>query len=379
MEFKTALNNYKNGTASNDEICFVKEELEKNQLIAEYLEEEWGAFLEEAECSAEEYKKVRKSIGKRNMVLVITSMLLVFLFLLTLVTFVGPVVEKHYWDPSVATYSEEFTDFEFMLKCFSELFVPNQTVYSAKTAKTGFATYDLSVSFAQWRDRYRLDHYNGNLIRGELKLPEGIWEYPEIWNFKLDNTDAGSGYFNTAGKALQNLPEYVMVRAYVTFPEDLNMEEVMAIFRRVGSSKLENPGILNWIGIRAQADGADIYPLCGMKPFWSYDHGSLGNINETYPFLSVWDAQRPVASSEAISEHFLSLLRYSIDQAEQGTGIFPESDLGDVYYRTVLDYIMKNGIYSYGCSITATPQQFLELMEDGTVSAVSIQDVWLTF
>lgn len=379
MDFKTALAHYKAGTASWEERSLIEAELEKNQLIAEFLDEQWQPVLEEEMLLQEEYQKIRRNIGKRNTGLVLTSLLLVLAILTGTVVFTVPMVEDLYWNPGTASYSEDFTDLEFMLKTYSELFVPNETVCGIKTVKTGFAAYDLSVSLAQWRDRYRLTHQSANLIRGELTLPEGIWEYPEIWNFKLDDSQAGSGYFSTARNALENLPEYVMVRAYVTFPEDLDMEAVMALFRRIGSSKLDNPGILNWIGIRAKTNGEDVYPLCGMKPFWSYDSGKLGTINDTYPYLSVFDAQRPVASSAAISEHFQSLLRYSIDRAEQGMGIWPDSSLRESYYETVLEYVMENGMYSYGCSITATPEQFLELLEDGTVCAVSIQDAWLTF
>ena len=41
MTFKEAMEHYRAGTASTEERKLVEQELEKNQLIAEYLDEQW--------------------------------------------------------------------------------------------------------------------------------------------------------------------------------------------------------------------------------------------------------------------------------------------------------------------------------------------------
>lgn len=379
MDFETALIRYRDGSCTEEERLLVEAELKKSQLIAEYLDGQWEDCMTEQETSQEEFRKVKNGLRRRNVMTILTSLILVLAILAGIVKFVIPVVEAQYWDPSIASYSDEFTDLEFTLRTYSELFIPNQNVCDVEAVKTGFAAYDLSISLREQYNRNRYIHHNTSLVQGELTLPEGIWDYPEAGNFHLDADAEGSYYFTTAEESLKKLPDYVTVRAYVTFPEDLDMEGFMSLFRRVGSAERETPGQINWIGVRVQTDGEDIYPLCGMKPFYANDNGRLGDINAFYPCFSVFGLKEPMGSSAAVTEHFKSLLQYSIDQVDQGTGILPESSLGEAYYQTALNYVEENGVYTYGCSMTATPQQFLDLMHDGTISTVFIQDAWIRF
>lgn len=49
MDFRTAMEHYQNDTASPEERRLVEEELEKNQLIAQYLDSQWeGGTIPEA-------------------------------------------------------------------------------------------------------------------------------------------------------------------------------------------------------------------------------------------------------------------------------------------------------------------------------------------
>lgn len=377
MNFRDAWEHYRNGCATEEEKKTVEEELEKNQLIAEYLDELFDVEPLIPEISRSELGRVKKDLRRRNIWLVLTSIVLVITILAGAVQFLVPLVESRYWNPSAASYSADFTDLEFTLRAYSELFVPNQAVCEVKSAKNGFAAYDLSVTFREYRNRNRYSYQNTSLVQSQLAIPEGMWEYAQPYYFCLDGMLSDTDQFSAAKEALHKMPEYVMVRAYVTFPEDLDMEGVMAVVRRVGSSKLDTPGVTNWIGIRAQKDGEDIYPLCGMKPFYANDAERFGEINESYPFFSLFDLKKPVASSEAITQHFKSILNYSMDQTEKGSGLLPESGLGTSYYQAVLDYVEENGVYAYGCSITTTSKQMLELMDDGTVSAVFLDDAWI--
>jgi len=326
-----------------------------------------------------EFLRVKQGLRKHHAVSVVISILLVFTILTATLLYVLPTMEKRYQNPEEKNYSNDFSDMEFTLRTFSELFVPNQNVCDVKSVKTGFAEYDLSVTFRQLRNRNQYISRDAVMERGRLSVQAGMWEFPEEQDFYLDTASEGAYYFSTAEKSLEKLPDYVKVLAYITFPEDLSVDEFMMLLRRVGSAELEIPGLINWIGIRAQKDGQDIYPLCGMKPFYANDGEQLGRINEYYPAYSIYGMDRPVDTASAVKEHFKSLLQYSIDQQKEGKGILPEGELAGTYYETVMEYINTNGIYVYGCSMTAAPAQLLELLRDGTVCAVSIQDVWIAF
>ena len=159
------------------------------------------------------------------------------------------------------------------------------------------------------------------------------------------------------------LPEYVEVLAAVSFPEDLTMEELIAL-----QEQLEDDHIV-WAGIRRCGDDRQRYPLAGIKPFI----GGLvmDSVNEYYPYFDV-KSQR--TTPEALEQHFQSLLQYLVDFTETNGAIGYET--GETY-RETLDYVAEHGVHSYGAFIIGSPQTFLELWENGTASQIWIQDAWI--
>ena len=73
MTFKEAMERYRAGTASAEEKQLVEAELEKHGLIAEYLDEQWDETAALSTPPAEEMRRVRKSLRRRNGIVVITS------------------------------------------------------------------------------------------------------------------------------------------------------------------------------------------------------------------------------------------------------------------------------------------------------------------
>ena len=74
----------------------------------------------------------------------------------------------------------------------------------------------------------------------------------------------------------------------------------------------------------------------------------------------------------------MSLLQFSADQVENDTGIPAARDESNRdFYTDVLNYVEENGIFSYGCYVTGTPETFLALIESGAVSNVWIEDIWI--
>ena len=327
-----------------------------------------------------ELKKIRKDIRNRNRKIVLTSIVLVMALLIGIVQIGIPAIEKQYWNPNTYTYAPKYSDLEFTMAAYSELFVPAYTVSRVRAAKTGFATYELSLSCIDNRNGNEISQFSSSLIQNELSVPPGLWEYAPSGSFDRDDSihrtrESGS---NNSKKVLLQLPEYIMVRADVSFPEDLSMEEIVDFQNILFSYNNSIESTINWIAIRSCPEDTSLYPLCGMKPFTMFKSiaSSLyGEINNSYPSLF-----NKSYSPQIVEEHFKSLLQYSADQVRNGTGIIPDyTDLGGDYYQTVLNYVEEHGIYAYGCTITATPKQLLELLENGTISRIMIRDVWIGF
>lgn len=370
MTFREAMEHYRAGTASEEERLLVEQELEKSQLISEYLDSQWGEEPLVPTASPEELNQVRISLRKRNTRLVLTSLVLTAALLLG-IFFVGiPAVEALYWDPTQSSYSNPYvTDLELMLAAYTELFCPDINISNVTASKTGFAAYDISI---QYWNSYRggdSSFASATIEKGELTLPTGFLDYCGVnifdratYPFYPENEVHQQAVYDK----LSELPEYVTVVAAVSFPEDKSISEVLTF----QDSLID--GHVGWAAIRNGPLEEQRLPLCGMNI------SSWGSIregaNEIYPCLDCKAAEK---TPENLETHFKSLLRFSAGQAENGTGIPEEYRRDQCFYNDVLTYVEENGIYSYGCYVSGTPETFLALLESGAVSQVWIQDLWI--
>ena len=383
MTFKEAMEHYRDGNATEEERLLVEAELEKTRLISEYLDSQWEEEPLVPAAPPEEMQQVRKSLRRWNTRQVLTSLVLTAALLLG-IFFVGiPAAESFFWDPTVASYGEYYsTDLEIMLAAYTELVCPSVNILGVNATKTGFASYDISISYM---DAHKGGNYyaTGSIVRSELTVAPGVLQtcaanifdratYPF---YSLDEESKQNTY-----ERLSALPEYITVLAAVSFPEDKSMAEVLEF----QDSLID--GSVGWTAIRATCLDTQMYPLCGMNlsPFGAV----RANANESYPCL---DMKAEESTAENWETHFKSLLQFCIDQRDAGTGIdlrYPYRDTNypfdigtqgkeNCYYTNVLEYVEENGIYSYGCYVVATPETFLELLDSGAVTQVWIQDVWI--
>lgn len=340
--------------------------MDHDEMFDEPLEQEWEspAFQES------ELRKVQRSLRQRNTKIVLISVLTAAALLIVTVFGIIPAAETAFWDPGKNTYDLEMAnDLELAMIAYSELFSPSQTVNYVNYKRTGFGTYSLSVCMYENFDPSINIYHAAALQRGELKFPQGFWYYTSANIFSRASypiytmTESTQEYNRNK---LEALPDYIRVRAAVSFPEDLTMEELMSF-----AGSLED-GYIEWVGIRNSPEDRQCYPLCGMKPYmggYIYDE-----INEFYP---EFDIKSGDFTAEAMETHFKSLLRFSQDQVSAGTGIDAGHTMYDEYYSGVLEYVEENGVMTYGCYLVCDAQQLLELLDSGIVSQVWPEDAWI--
>ena len=315
-----------------------------------------------------ELNRIRKDMRRRSTKIVLTSLLLAAVLTAAFVCLIIPAAEKLYWDPEENTHHLEWSDdLDLTMSACAELFSPSQIVNNVISERTGFATYSLSVQL--W-ENFGLSDTNfrtATLERGKLEFPYGFWEPLSINAFERASYPVYSmeerSKQNTY-ETLSKLPDYIRVRAAVSFPTDLDMEQLLE-FR----DSLDD-GYVEWVGIRNAPPDRQCLPLCGMKPF----SGGLvrDEVNEYYP--SFWVTED---SAENLETHFKSLLQYSQDQREAGRGIDVGVNFYDSYYQGVLDYVEEAGVYTYGCYVMGPAELFLELLDSGTASQVWVESAWI--
>lgn len=332
--------------------------------------ENWTLESPEAEL-----RQIRKSIRRRSLKTVLISLVLVVAIFLGGFHFLVPAMERTYWNPSTYTYAPRYSDLEFTLAAYSELFVPGYSVTGITAAKTGFAAYDLAVTCVDSRNGNTFSYFNATLVKDTLTAPYGLWQYAIPGTFYREENGATDPNENVR-EVLEQLPEYIMVRADVTLPKDVPMNRIYLLQDLLRSDK---PGIrsgIDWVAIRTCPEGERVYPICGMKPFRdSIGYGLEGDINSSYPEFHLAEI-----STASLEQHFKTLLRFSMDRAEEGQGLLPEDCIPEeAYYETALRYVEENGVKAYGCTVTATPKQLLFLLNEGHACNLTILDAWIGF
>lgn len=396
MTFRDTFERYRTGTATEEECRLVEEELEKNQLISEYLDESWenadditrpgdvtavaglsdnaaqpvNGTLPGGTGQVDDMKKIRKALRHRSLRIILTTLGLCVFLLLVVALGIVPAAEKQYLTPETNRFGVEFgSDLELALAAYSELFVPGQTIADIASSRSGFASYELSISAMDTATGDSFYSY-GSLQKGRLTLSSDLIT-PGAMNI-FDNADAGSSRLEEdiqqqICEKLSALPDFVQVEAAVSFSQDLTMEELLRF-----KDGLEE-GDLQWIGIRSCSKNQQRLPLIGIAPFTG---GILyQEINETYPLFEI---KGQVPSGKDLETHFKSLLRFSTDMREEGFEIVGTDSAAFSYdYEEVLNYVEENGVYAYGCYLAAPAQVFLDLLDRGVVSQVWPQDGWI--
>lgn len=324
-----------------------------------------------------ELKKIRKDIRKRNGKIVLTSLVLVIAILFGTVQFGIPLWEAQYWDPTTCTYLENITDLELTMNVYNELFGHGKHFMGVKMQKQGFADYALEVSFVEYETMTRLadvSYRTASLTRGQLQCPTNFWLdiNPGIFQRKTTKSserraESNRKYVRTT---LNELPEYVEVYASVTFPEDLAMDALLHL-----EDQYANESRFLWAILRCNDSSDDYIPQCGvhLRDYRSDYYQPAAWEDTAYPDLFT---DRYNWTGSIMEQHITSMLQFSADQVENGTGI-TSSGVTPEYYQAVLDYFEENGIKTYGCYVIASPKTLLAMMEHGDVSDVSLIDAWI--
>lgn len=315
--------------------------------------------------NTDELKTIRKSLRKRSTATVLTCFLLAAALILGVFG-----AEKLFLHPESNTLGIEYSnDLSMAMIAYSELFAPSQTVTGMTYEKTGFASYSLSVQMYENYAMTDATYPSATLKRSKLEFPLGFWKWESANVFARASYpvyNLSEAYKHEIRERLEQLPDYILVRGRVSFPEDLTMAELLE-FR----DSLKD-GYIGWVGIRNAPEDQQCYPLCGMKPFvggYVWDQ-----MNENYPCFDLYTQE---TNAENLETHFKSLLQLSLDQYNAGTGIDPGWNLHENYYEGVLNYVEENGVMTYGCYVVGSPELFLELLDSGTASQVWLQDAWI--
>lgn len=380
MDFKTAIEHYQNGTATDQERLWVEEELDKFLLLEALVREDAPAGMPPEQEGSADFQSIRRRLRKRSVLQIVTSVLLTLALLLGTLKVGIPAAESLYWGPEDSSFGTEVSDLTILVDTYANLFCPDMAITSVSGTRTGFASYSLELEYIPAREYPDPAYGQGTLEKGRLSIPESFWPIVpknRIHSYPLDKYN----WAHTVDRLTQ-FPEYIRVGAFVSFAEDISMHALLAFREELtkdNGDKLLAQTAYYWTAIRCYEDTEENYhlPHCGLGT-GGYVYAKEMNLSypnfdgSRYPEDDYGYSVGSTTYTKQLETQFHSQLTFMRDMCRNGQGI------GELeFYENALDYIDENGIQAYGCFIVCSPQSLLEIMEMENISGVFIEDFWL--
>jgi len=376
MTFKELLEKYENGSATAEERAQVEQELEKYEALTEHLM--GGEPLEEGtESSKEELKKIRKSMKKRNFLLVALAAVIACGAVAAGVYF-EPVISKKIWyDPTEDGMQEFAYDIDCHIAVLTELIMPEVQMEQVWIDERGHGEYDLSVRRWDYSNG-NYDYSHGTVKKGVIEMQRDFYQQCIMNIFSrgakgvMTRPEKGGTVTDveTAKASLKELPDHIQMEAYISLAEDWSMEELEAFEKAIQT----DTGWMGWVAVRNAPLSEQRLPLIGFQA-----HGSglvYDDLDAAYPYYEINEHEEE-PKAKVWTEHFKTLLRYSVDHQEfydrfQG-GLWGHGDDCEM----VLEYVEQNGVKTYGFVFYGTPKDLLRVLDYDGVEGIHVSDLTL--
>ena len=363
MSFKDSFDRYKNGNATEEEIRFVEEEIDKNILITEYLEQK-SAFedymaTEIVGESGTEFIDVKRSLRRRNGKLVVLSFCVVLCFALLYHFAFIPLGSMLFYNPSsyITMYDDrmgETVKINILADAaisFYELHHPSLRVEGAYAQRTGLGTYEAelygqsyfggssTISRAIRYGKINEDLVSWSVLRN-ASVPYEIFCEEENRHRKYDEE------WQAVTDKLKELPQGVTVEISLTFNRALTAVEMSELINQYSSIHI------NWAGVETGVD--DTWLCSGFDPF----------------YVMVSDEK---IDAKRLKEHFLELVQTQINHSDF-TKMLNQRYIQPSYYKEVKDYVESNGLKIYGLVLSGSAKEILGMLDQEDVIWAQIED-----
>lgn len=393
MTYKELLNLYKKGQLSDAEKAKVKEDIEKQEAISEFLFEndeipELKDSCLEAEIADNNsdfdekkfQKMIKKSIRKAFLKLGVAVGAIVLAVILVVNTVMPNIVDAMYYDPTKITGTtnegNQTSQMSVDTMVYTELFTPGYYRTKAYASHNGYGKYDVEI-FQNFSINGQISDVYGKIDKNTLTLfSDSIFNLPAQNAFATDNIPklighAGTGAAGNQESALRKLGEldetdyYV---AYVTFDKIMSYDEFAAWSK-------DNDIYPNWSAVcRKQDEKSYIADKILGFNYYSFGGGHAYD-REKYPYLDYGDVIESVdtdgiriPSSDVMEKHMTSMLRYALDNEDffEMAGC-PLSD-GNLmmYIESIEDY----GLFTYGFVMVTQKDEILEINKNANVNYI---------
>ena len=388
MSFKDLYEKYINNQASEEEIKIVEEEIEKNEIISEYLcnkidddlfnlgnSKDGEDFGEKQQINSNKkceedvlLKNINRKIRNKFLKTILASVVIVIGILASAKYIISPRMDAKYYNPSIKK-GDFTTQFLTDISVFTELHFPGIITNYTDDESLGYGKYNVKIG---QNDIFKSTNttYDGVINKGSLEYIENdFYKYPSMNVFKYGVYPFSCGFDDDTGQLeeLKKLPSTSQVSAYISFKKDIDMKEIAKMIE-------ENKDLyFSWVGIRTCDKNIQQLPQMG------FESSGTGVILESfknskdYPYLELGGIDEDRNRADIYETHFKSLVKYMIDNKA-----FIELNHRNSYissYENTLKYVEENGVKSYGVLVNGSKDSILKLRKNKFVYNLIIDDV----
>ncbi|MCF0148589.1 MAG: anti sigma factor C-terminal domain-containing protein [Clostridium sp.] len=382
MSFKFIFEKYKSGTATEEEIKIVEDEIEKNELINEYLSENIFEEIGKVDVTEDDTILIKKAVNRRLRkinILAVLSVILVFCIINYLIL---PAYNSLFYDPS-GKIRNEFNQNQLFIdmRAFTELHLAGYTTDEAEVEALGLGKYDIRVN---QNNKFTQENtiFNGKVVRNKLKTQNNnLYKFPAVNVFYYrDNKSAmylqedGSYTYGQSKEErdlliniVKELPKGSVISSYISFNKDLSLDNLNKLQEKYRFRA-------RWVAVRTN----EIYS--GTKI--GFDPIGIGGVlaegtlsDDVYPYFELSNVNDSIKDSEYVLEtHFKTLLKYMSSRQTFIETFFNVNGMSSIMYSEALKYIEDNGVKLYGMLVYSDVETFLNLVQDENIYTISIDN-----
>lgn len=398
MKYRELLDLYKNGKLDDQQKKQIAEDIEKQEAISEFLfENDDIPELSEASLTAEIpddnsdsdekkfQKMIKKSIRKAFIKLGVAVGVIVLALVLVANTALPHIVDFMYYDPAKIVGKNEngveTNQISLDTSVYTELFTPGFYRTNVFAHREGYGDYDIQI-LQNFSDSGQFTDVYGTIEKGKMtiytdnafKLPtQNAFVPEEIPNLSGHAGTGAAGTVENSFRKLNDLDESDYYLTYVTLDKVMTYDELVAWSNKTGI-------VPSWCALCTElSEGPYDYSVNNIVGFnFITSCGEMGYNNEKYPYLNYFDMLSTIEdfpednlSKEVMTQHVLSLLRYSLDNPEfrkMAGCIVNDMELGNL-----IENIEEYGLNIYGFAVVAQKEQILEISK-----AVNVKYIYTT-
>ncbi len=310
------------------------------------------------------------------------SIIGIILFVALLIKLMPGLVSKFYYDPTevVATAVDaegdtwKTTRLELDARVYSELFLPQFKYEFAGAAPLGYGKYDFNLEESIRIEPARAHEVSGRIERNNIQIYDPEEFRPADIGFVRDIETDGD-LLEEMLADLELLDDKDRYIACITLNEDMDYEDACKWIDQYGTG-------FPWALIVTQDDGY----AESMGMYTDYIGAKAAFDEKKYPYLLRFREtfmddpyEDPPYKEEYAKKHFISMLRYEVDNPEfmkmvAGTTDGIEGEPIKEWTNNKIRYVERNGLKVYGFAVDATKEMLLNIAKSGKVYCIETQE-----